>query len=289
MKIKDSYHLYAMITITFWSLAYVFTRLALRYFSAYSLGFLRYFVASCTLIIVAIVIRMRLPVKTDLKWFILSGAVGFFLYMIAFNKGSETVTASTSSLMIATVPIITALLAHFLYKERLKPFQWIGIVISFFGVVVLTFLDGISTFNKGVALLLLAAVLLSLYNLLQRKLTKSYSALQTSAFSIFAGTIMLCIFLPASIEEVKSAPAIQMFYIAVLGIFSSAIAYLPWSQAFAKAKYTSSVSNYMFVTPFLTTVLGLIIAKEKPDFSTIAGGAVILMGLLLFNFRGSSE
>jgi len=289
MKIKDSYHFYAIITIAFWSLAYVFTRMALRHFSAYSLGFLRYFVASCTLIIVAIVIRMKLPKKADLKWFILSGAVGFFFYMIAFNKGSETVTASTSSLIIATVPIITALLAHFLYKERLKPFQWTGIVISFFGVLVLTFLAGISTFNKGFALLLLAAVLLSLYNLLQRKLTKTYSALQASAFSIFAGTIMLCIFLPTSIEEVRSAPAIQMFYIAVLGTFSSAIAYLSWSQAFAKAKYTSSVSNYMFVTPFLTTVLGLIIAKEKPDFSTIAGGAVILTGLLIFNFGGSGE
>lgn len=286
MKIKDSFHIYAMITIVFWSLAYVFTRMALRYFSAYSLGFLRYFVASCVLIIVVIATKMKPPKKSDFKWFVVGGAAGFFLYMIAFNKGCESVTASTSSVIIATVPIITALLASFIYKERLKPFQWIAIVISFLGVVTLTLLNGVLTIDKGLIWLFLAAILLSFYNLLQRKLTRTYSALQTSAFSIFAGTIMLAIFSPASLAEVKTAPPIQLFYVVIMGVFSSAIAYLSWSQAFAKAKYTSSVSNYMFITPFLTTLLGLLIAKERPDSSTIVGGIIILTGLLIFNFGG---
>ena len=286
MKIKDSFHIYAIITILFWSLAYVFTRMALKYFSAYSLGFLRYFVASCALIVVVVATKMKPPKKSDIKWFVIGGAAGFFLYMITFNKGCETVTASTSSVIIATVPIITALLASFVYKERLTHFQWFAIVISFVGVITLTLLNGIFTINKGIIWLFLAAILLSFYNLLQRKLTRTYSALQTSAFSIFAGTIMLSIFSPISFEEVKQAPTIQLFYVVVMGVFSSAIAYLSWSQAFAKAKYTSSVSNYMFITPFLTTLLGLLIAKERPDFSTIVGGIIILIGLLIFNFGG---
>jgi len=286
LKIRDSFHIYAIITIVFWAIAYVFTRMALKYFSAYSLGFLRYFIASFILIIVVIATKMKLPKKFDLKWFVLGGASGFFLYMISFNKGCETVTASTSSVIIATVPIITSLLARFVYKERLKYYQWFAIIISFSGVIVLMLLDGIFSINKGLIWLILAAVLLSFYNLMQRKLTRTYSALQASAFSIFIGTIMLSIFSPISLEEVKSAPGIQLFYVVVMGVFSSAIAYLAWSQAFAKSKYTSSVSNYMFITPFLTTLLGLIIAKERPDFSTIIGGIIILIGLLIFNFGG---
>ncbi len=286
MKIKDSFHIYAMITIVFWSLAYVFTRMALRYFSSYSLGFLRYFVASLVLIIVAIATKMKPLAKSDIKWFVMGGAAGFFLYMIAFNKGCESVTASTSSVIIATVPIITALLASFIYKERLKPFQWLAIVISFLGVVMLTLQNGVLTIDKGLIWLFAAAILLSIYNILQRKLTRRYSALQTSAFSIFAGTIMLSIFSPASLAEVKNAPPIQLFYVIIMGIFSSAIAYLSWSQAFAKAKNTSSVSNYMFITPFLTTLLGFLIAKERPQSSTIVGGIIILTGLLIFNFGG---
>ena len=287
LKIKDSFHIYAIITIVFWSLAYVFTRMALKYFSAYSLGFLRYFIASCILIIVIIAMKMKPPKKTDLKWFVIEGAVGFFLYMISFNKGCETVNASTSSVIIATVPIITALLAQLIYKERLKYLQWIAIIISFLGVITLTLLNGIFSIDKGLIWLFLAAILLSFYNLLQRKLTRIYSALQTSAFSIFAGTIMLSIFSPISLKEIKSAPTIQLFYVVIMGVFSSAMAYLSWSKAFSKAKNTSSVSSYMYITPFLTTLLALLIAKEWPDLSTIVGGIIILIGLLIFHFGGS--
>ncbi len=284
MKLRDSFHPYAMVTIIFWSLAYVLTRLALQYFSVFSLGFLRYFVASCTLAVIAVFTKMKPPHKSDLPWFLAAGAIGFFLYMIAFNKGQETVTASTGSVVIATVPVITALLARFVYQEKLRNFQWAAIVIEFAGVVVLTLMDGVFSINTGLLWLLLAALALSIYNLLQRKLTKTYPALQTSAVSIFFGTLLLAVFLPASAGEVSHAPGIQLFYVAVLGIFSSAVAYAAWSKAFAKAKQTSQVSNYMFITPFLTSLLGILIADEIPDKATLIGGAIIIIGVFVFNF-----
>ncbi len=286
MKWKDSFHPYAITTIVFWSLAYVLTRLALQYFSAFSLGFLRYFAASCTLVVVAVLTKMKLPQKADIPWFLAAGAVGFFFYMIAFNKGAETVTASTSSVVITTVPVMTALLARFVYKEKLYGFQWVAIAIEFIGVLVLTLMDGVFSINRGLLWLLLAALSLSMYNLLQRKLTKRYTALQTSAFSIFFGTILLAVFLPASVKAVSYAPGIQLIYIAVLGVFSSAIAYVAWSKAFAKAKQTSLVSNYMFVTPFLTSILGFLIADEVPGRATVIGGTIIILGVLVFNFGG---
>ncbi len=286
MRLKDSFHTYAAITIVFWSLAYVLTRLTLEYFSPFSLGFLRYFAASCALMILALSTRMKPPRKTDVKWFLISGFFGFFLYMIAFNQGCKTVTASTSSVIIATVPVMTALLARWVCHEKLNILQWLAIAVEFLGVAVLLLLNHVFSFNRGLLWLLLAAAALSIYNLLQRKLTRTYSALQASAFSIFMGTLMLAVFLPESVREVRSAPPVQLFYIAVLGIFSSAIAYAAWAKAFAKAKQASSVSNYMFLTPFLTTLLGFLLAHERPDLPTYAGGGLILLGVLIFNFGG---
>lgn len=72
-KFKDSFHLYAMITILFWSLAYVLTRLTLQYFSAFSLGFLRYLIASLALIVVAVLTKMKLPQAKDIPFFFVSG------------------------------------------------------------------------------------------------------------------------------------------------------------------------------------------------------------------------
>lgn len=286
MNFKNSFHPYACITIIFWSLAYVLTRLTLRYFSAFSLGFLRYFIASCALVIIAICTKMKPPRRADLPWFFAAGGIGFFFYMIAFNQGQATVSASTGSVVIATVPIITALLARFVYQEKLQRFQWMAIIIEFIGVAVLTLMNGIFSINIGLVWLLLAAMGLSIYNLLQRKLTKTYTALQTSTYSVFFGTILLAIFAPTSIQEISHAPAIQIVYLVILGVFSSAIAYVAWAKAFTKAKQTSQVSNYMFITPFLTSILGFLLAGEIPDPTTLVGGGIILLGVLIFNFGG---
>ncbi len=284
MKLRNSFHPYAAVTILFWSLAYVLTRITLQYFSAFSLGFLRYFFASCALLVFAVRTKMKRPRKADLPWIAASGILGFFLYMIVFNLGQSMVTACTASVVIAMVPVITALLARIFHHEKLRPFQWIAIGIEFAGVLVLTLFNGVFSLNSGLLWLFLAAVFLSAYNLIQRRLIRTYSAFQSSSYSIFVGTLLLAVFLPTAIREISVAPAIQLVYIAMLGIFSSAIAYAAWSKALSLAAQTSQVSNYMFITPFLTSILGFLLVGEIPDRATLLGGSVILLGVFLFNF-----
>lgn len=281
---RDSFHPYAALTIAFWSLAYVLTRLALQHFSPGSLGFLRYLIASCLLLIVSVLVRMKPPRRADLPWFLAAGGAGFFLYMIAFNRGQASVPAATGSVVIATAPIMTALLACFVYHETLRGTQWVAIGVEFAGVATLMLLPGGLSVNGGLVWMFLAALALSVYNLLQRKLTRRYSALQTSTYSIFFGTLLLAVFLPASVREAAAAPAIQLVYLALLGVFSSAVAYVAWAKAISKARQTSQVSNYMFITPFLTSIFGFLLAGEIPDRATLAGGGIILAGLLIFHF-----
>ena len=286
MNFKNSYHPYAIITIIFWSLAYVFSRLAMQHFSPYPLGFLRYGVASIFLIVMVIFMRITPPSIKDIPWFIASGAVGFFFYMLTFNRGTAMVPSATSSIIIATAPVITSLLARVIYKEKLATYQWIATGIEFLGIVVLTLWNGDFTINEGIIWLLLAAFSLSCYNIMQRKITKLYKPLTVTAYSIFFGTIMLCVFAPQAYGEAKTAYPIQFLYILILGVFSSALAYIAWAKAFSKAENTSSVSNYMFVTPFITALFGFIFEGEIPDVSTIVGGTIIMGGVLLF-FKNS--
>lgn len=285
----NSFHPYAMITILCWSLAYVLTRLALQHFSALSLGFLRYAVASVALLIICFAAKMKLPAKRDIPWFILSGIAGFFLYMIAFNVGTSYVTAATSSVVLASVPVLTALLAVIFFREKLRIRQWAAIAVEFAGILVLTLYDAVFSANAGVLWLLLAVLLLSIYNLLQRRLIRTYSALQSTAYSIYAGTFFLLIFAPRSMVELQSAPATPIICVLILGVFSSAIAYIAWAKAFEKAEKTSDVSNYMFFTPLLAGLLGFLLAGEVPNSSTWFGGVLILGGALVFNLVPKKE
>jgi drug/metabolite transporter (DMT)-like permease len=179
---------------------------------------------------------------------------------------------------------MTILLARIIYKEKIKYSQYLAIIIEFIGVAILIMANGIFSVNIGVIWLLVAAFLLSLYNILQRKLKKEYTALQTTIYSIFIGEVFLLVFLPSAVNEIKHTPIMQFFYIAVLGILSSAIAYISWVKAISKSPKTSSVSNYMFLTPFLTSIFGIVFINEKLDIQTIVGGILILIGMFIYNF-----
>lgn len=284
MRRKVSFHFYALLTVTLWSSSYVFTRMALKSFSPFSLGFLRYACASVFLVAALLLTRAGRPPRKALGLLVLSGAVGFFLYMIFFNLGSQTVASATSCTVISTAPVLTALMARVFQREKLSPLQCVAIGVSFVGVVVLMILDLRLSAGPGLFYILTAAVLLSCYNLLQRKLTKICPPLVTTAYGIFFGTLMLCVFAPAAARELPSAPPSALACVAVLGVFCGAVAYCSWTRAFSLAKNASDVSNYMFVEPFLTAALGLALAGERLRAPTVIGGTLILCGLFLFYF-----
>ena len=230
--------------------------------------------------------KLKVPKLRELPLFALAGATGFFIYMIVFNIGQQHVSAATGSVVVSTAPVITAVLARIFFKEKIRVVQWLAIAVQFVGVAVLVLWVGEFSANGALVLLLLAALNISVYNLLQRILTKNYSALHATTYSIFFGAIMLSIFFPQAVTETRSAPAIGIFYAVFMGIFSSAVAYIAWAKAFSCAKNTSHVSNYMFLTPLLTSLLGFLILGETPDMATIVGGAIILSGILIFNLGG---
>jgi drug/metabolite transporter (DMT)-like permease len=127
--------------------------------------------------------------------------------MIAFNKGCETVSSATGSVVLATVPVLTALMARALHGEMLRPHQWAAMAVEFSGVALLMLMDGVFSVNAGLLYLLAAVVLLSAYNLLQRRLTRTYSGLQASAYSVLAGTLMLAVFAPQGAAQAVDGPA----------------------------------------------------------------------------------
>jgi len=282
MRLKGSYHAYAAVTVLLWSLTYLFTRYAAQYFTPYGLAFLRYGTASLALIPFVLHKRLSPPKPKHYPLFAASGAAGFSLCILVFNVGMHTVPSSTGSLVIATVPAITAFLARFFYKEKLRAVQWAAIGVELCGIAVMLFMQGF-TANSGIAWLLLSALLQSVYNILQRRLSALYSPLQAAVYSIFAGTLMLLAFAPEGVRQLTAAPPAQYAYILMLGVLCSAVAYVTWTVALAKADKASDVCNYMFLTPFLASLWGAACAGEVPESATLLGGGVILLGALCFN------
>ena len=273
---------YAFLTVLLWSSAYVFTKVALESYSVSALALLRCLIASLCLGGALAAKRAAFPGFSSLPRFFVAGACGFGLYILVFNQGSMSLNPTTSCVIISISPILTALLARVRFGEKLGLPRWLAIGLAFGGILVMTLWDGDFHVSGGIAWMLAAALLISLYNILQRSLTRQFEPLVVTAYGFFAGALLLAPFFPEALEQISGAQAHQIGLAVFLGACPSAMAYLAWAKALSLAPSTGSVSNYMFLTPFLALLLEYLVTGAWPGAATFAGGGIIMFSLLIF-------
>ena len=133
---------YAFATVVLWSTAYVYTKVALAFFTPGPLGLVRCAVASLAFVGILLARgRARggffVPSARHLPLFAAAGLSGFTLYLLAFNEGSITLNPTTNCIVISTAPILTAALARLFFSERLPVLRWLALALAFGGVVVM--------------------------------------------------------------------------------------------------------------------------------------------------------
>ena len=273
----------AFIAIFFWATAFVLTKVVLKEVDATSLGVLRYFFSSIIVIFILIKQKISLPKLKDIPAFVFAGFSGYAGYIVFFNMATLLSSPSTLSVINALAPAITAIVAYFIFNEKIKIIGWISMGISFCGILILTLWNGTLTVNKGVIYMLIGCVLLSLYNISQRYLTKKYSSFDVSMYSMLIGGILLVVYSPSSVRNIFSISFNSLILIIYMSVFPSIISYFFWTKAFEIAKHTTEVTSFMFVTPVLATLMGIIILGDIPKLSTLIGGVVIILGMIIFN------
>lgn len=273
---------YAFLTVAIWSSAYVYTKVALLTFSATALGLLRCGVATLCLMTLLTFYRQLAVKWRHIPVFMLSGASGFTLYFIAFNTGSLSLNPTTASIIIALCPIISALLALVVFKEKLRISQWLATLTAFSAVLFISLQEGSLLISQGIIWMLGAAALLALYNVIQRRMNRQISALQMTAYSFLFGTVMLLGYAPDALSELQDAPSDAIALVIYLGLFPGAVAYITWGKALSLAENTGQVTNWMFLTPCLALLLEYVVTDSYPGKATLAGGSIILICLLCF-------
>lgn len=287
MNEKLKVNILGFFTVFLWASAFPLTKVAMAHYTPNALGFVRCTVASIFLIIIGIFNNIRKPEKKDIPLFFLSGCLGFTLYMVTFNTGIQTLTSATSSIIIALTPIMTAVIASSYYGEKIKAIGWFAITLSFIGVLILLLWDGIFSVNIGLIWTIGAAIVFCGYNILNRKLSSmGYTSLEIATYSMVCGTILLAVFLSDGVTQTLTSKPEHILSVIYLGIMPSAIAYFLWGTALSLAEKTNEVTNFMFITPLLSSLLGFMLLKEVPSMGTFIGGTIIILSIVLFNLKG---
>jgi drug/metabolite transporter (DMT)-like permease len=267
-----------------WGSAFPGIKVGLEGLSAPHLTLLRFAVASlCFAPYLMLKRRRLLPEREDLPYFFLLGLLGITVYHLALNFGQAQVTAGAASLIIATAPAITAVVAYFLIGDRLPVLGWLGIFVSFAGVSLIVMGDNPELgFNPWALLILVSAVTTAFYAVLQKRMFARYSAVQVTAFSTWAGTLPLLVFLPGLPADLADAGLAPLLWTVYIGVFPAAFAYAQFSYAISVAPVTL-VAAYLYMVPVFSLLFAWLVLGELPTPLTLLGGAVAIVGIVLVN------
>ena len=290
MKTKLLSYWKPLAAVTFWGISFIATKIALDELAPLSIIFLRLILASVLLSVLAVYSNKKL----DLSWknhgsiFVLALIAAFHLWIQV--TGMQYTTAANTGWIIGTAPIFMAIVGYIAFKESLSPIRILGILLAFFGLLMLISKGDFSSIdllsNKGDFMILASAFTWSVYSAVNKKISLSYSPLLTVLFLFL---MMAIIISPFSINS-KAVQSVVLLstkgwiVISFLGIFCSGIAYVLWAQAL-KEMDSVTVGAFLYFEPFVTVFAAWLLLSEEITFVMIFSGLIISIGVMLVNFN----
>jgi len=219
----------------------------------------------------------------------------FTVFPVTFNASLRLIEASRGALILATIPLWSALLARVTRSERLAPRQVVGVFFSLGGVGLalaergLGGQGGLGTL-AGDGLMLVTALCGAAYAVLAQRAFVRYSALTVTTYAMVLGTLLL---LPTALVEglVGVLPRFDLQTVALLvflGVFGGALGFFLWTFALTRLTPTQ-VAVYINLNPLVAMVLAAALLAERLTTVFVAGFSAVLVGVFLVNWPRRKE
>ena len=224
-----------------------------------------------------------------LRLFAVLGLVLFALFPLTFNIGLRYTEASRGAVMLATMPIWSALLGR-IAGERLTGRQVVGVGLSVVGIA-LAFVEPGRAFDADVmslvgdGLLLLTGLLGAVYGQVAKRVLRVDSAATVTTYAMLFGALVL---LPAAIIE-GVVPAVGdltwrlLGLIVFLGVLGGSAAFLLWTWALSRLTPTQ-VAVYVNLNPIVAALLAILLLGERRSLLFVVGFLAVVTGVLLVNW-----
>jgi drug/metabolite transporter (DMT)-like permease len=227
----------------------------------------------------------------DLKYFILPGLIGVFLMQWLYTLGSTLTLASNAGIITLTIPVLVAVFAAILLKEKLNIIRVIGFVIAIAGVL-LTSLPDIkgASFSEGKyftgnLIFLLACACCAFYNTYCKLLVdKNFTELEILVYGSLVGCIA-CIPLliwvePFSLSAIMHSGRTALFGLLELSFIVYGVSMLLFFYVLKSMDVTQFIlGNYLL--PFFIALLGIALLNERMTVTMVIGGAIIIISTLM--------
>jgi len=290
MQNQKKAYIYACIAVVFWSTSASAFKICLSpdYLNTPVLHLL--FGASITsaaALFVNLLLSKKLVLLKTLskKDFLRSALLGFlnpFLYYVVLLKAYSILPAQQAQPLNFVWPLTLVLLSVPMLKQKIKPLDILAILISFFGVLVISTKGHILSFKPAHPLGVLLATgssipwaIFWIYNVKD----KQDAVVRLFLNFVFASAYA---FVPLLLLGGLRIPTLKgALGAGYVGLFEMGITFLIWLKALKLSETTAHVTNLIYLVPFFSLVVIRLVLGEQILPSTIAGAVFIVAGIIL--------
>lgn len=284
-------YLEAILAVAAWGGSFVATKVVLQDISPVTIVWLR-FAMGVIILGIAVAARKQFALLNRNEWlyFSLLGFLGITLHQWLQSNALLTSEAGTTAWIVATTPVFMAILGWIVLKEKLGWIKIVGILLAFFGVLVIVY-DGnllafsLRSFGKpGDILVLMSAVNWTVFSVLSRRGLQKHPATFMMFYIMLIGWLMTSIlfFATENLAQVNNLTSRGWIGLAFLGIVCSGLAYIAWYDAL-QALSAAQTGVFLYIEPLVTVVVAFFILQEPITPASMLGGLIIILGVWLVN------
>lgn len=281
------YHLAAILIVSIWGTTFVSTKVLLQLgFTPAGIFAIRFALAYAGILAVCHKRLFCSSLKDEL-WMIVAGLAGGSLYFLTENTALKLAYAGNVALIVCLNPLLTALFAWFVGKERKTSSRfWLGSGVAFAGAALVTYssTQGGSGSDPllGNLLAFCAAIVWALYQLVVRPMAQKYGVLLLTRKVFGYGLLTMVPFLAAerNFEPSLFGSSVVWGNLLFLGVVASLICYAAWNAVVKKLGSVVS-ATYIYLIPVVTCVVSYFVLSERLSSAMMLGGAGVIGGLYL--------
>lgn len=280
----------AMGAAFFWSFSFIWFKIAYKAYDPVTVVIFRLTIsAGMILIIASLMKRLQKPSRKDLGLFALMAFFEPFIYFMGESYGLKYVSPTVAAVIVATIPLISPVVAWYFYKEKVHWMNVLGLLFSFAGVG-LVVLNGSFRFDAsplGVSLEFIAVLGAIAYSIVLRNIVTRYNTLTIIAYQNLIGILyFLPVWLIVDFSEFIHKPFHGEAFraIVLLAVFSSTLAFVFFTQSIRQLGVNRS-NTFINLIPVFVAILSFFILNESLGAQKLAGIIIVVTGLFLAQIK----
>ncbi|MDW8300151.1 MAG: DMT family transporter [Anaerolineae bacterium] len=275
---------------TIWGSSFLLIKVGVRELDALSLVAGRMSIAALAFGVLLVASRQVVARKaSDLLKLAIVGVLNSSLPFVLIAWSEQWLDSSLAGVLNATTPLFSLIIAHFaLRDDRITSDKLFGLIVGFFGVVVLALRSTDPTYDNPLAaqLAVLGAGLCyaAAAVFVRRHLRDVKPLIVAGSSSIFGALSIVPITLLAvnPLPNVSALSTDVKLSVIVLGIVNTFLAYLIFYRILG-AWGPSRTTMVTYIIPPISLFIGVVFGNERLDALLLLGAALIISGVLFAN------